>query len=263
MKDRVTIHDVARAAGVSAATVSYVINEREDQSISEETKQKIWHVINLLNYKPSVFAKNLRAAPHSKLIAVCTGDLNSLARAEYLFMLENFIAAFPDDYGLLFNSISCRRVENADAIIAYNVSKETFYKIGNKNYVPLVAVDCLVNDSLFFQVTTDYAALKREAESAFPNGYSFVCIMPSDEGLKEEILECFPNAIFAQTYDDLCAVKVKNAVTLNKVVADFFRNRDVNLFFANDAYTAKCTQTTRCIEQALSHEPFDIHSYKV
>lgn len=88
MKDRVTIHDVARAAGVSAATVSYVINQREDQSISENTKQKIWHVINLLNYKPSVFAKNLRAEPHSKLIAVCTGELNPLARAEYLYMLE-------------------------------------------------------------------------------------------------------------------------------------------------------------------------------
>ena len=263
MKDRVTIHDVARAAGVSAATVSYVINQREDQSISEKTKQKIWHVINLLNYKPSVFAKNLRAEPHSKLIAVCTGELNPLARAEYLYMLENLTASFPGDYGLLFNTLPCGRLENADAIIAYNVTKETFYEIGNKNFIPLVAVDCLVNDPLFFQITTDYAALKRLADERFNQDYAFVCITPSDENLKSEIKVQFPDVVFVESYDDLCAINSTCVVTLHEIIARFFRSRNVNVFFADNAYLAKCDQTTRCIEQALSHEPFNIHSYKV
>lgn len=54
MEKRVTIHDIAKEAGVSVATVSYVINNKQGQTISEETKNKIWHVINMLNYKPSI-----------------------------------------------------------------------------------------------------------------------------------------------------------------------------------------------------------------
>lgn len=263
MKDRVTIHDVARAAGVSAATVSYVINEKEDQSISEETKQKIWHVINLLNYKPSVFAKNLRAAPHSKLIAVCTGELNPLARAEYLYVLENFSAAFPQDYGLLFNTSPCRRLENADAIVAYNLSREVFYEIGNKNYIPLIAVDCLVNDALFFQITTDYSELKQKSIARFGEAYAFVCIKPVDTALQNEIKEVFPDAKFVETYEDLCAIDAENIVTVHEVIAGFFRGKNREVFHDGNAYAAKCARTAKCIEQALSHEPFDIHSYRV
>ncbi len=81
MEKKVTIYDIAREAGVSAATVSYVINNREGQTISEETKNKIWHVINMLNYKPNVFAKNLRSSSDSKLIAVCTENRGYIEKA--------------------------------------------------------------------------------------------------------------------------------------------------------------------------------------
>ena len=51
-----TIKDVASMAGVSIATVSYVINGKEGQRIPEETKNKIFHAINILGYAPNPHA---------------------------------------------------------------------------------------------------------------------------------------------------------------------------------------------------------------
>jgi LacI family transcriptional regulator len=54
---RVTIKDVARAAGVSAQTVSRVINDRPDVAI--DTRLRIQEVIDNLGYLPSALARSL------------------------------------------------------------------------------------------------------------------------------------------------------------------------------------------------------------
>lgn len=56
---RITIHDVAREAGVSIATVSYVLNNTG--SIAPETRKRVWAITRQLNYRPSVTARNLQA----------------------------------------------------------------------------------------------------------------------------------------------------------------------------------------------------------
>lgn len=53
MEKKVTVRDVAREAGVSVATVSYIMNNRTDMKISEETRKKVLQIANLLNYRPS------------------------------------------------------------------------------------------------------------------------------------------------------------------------------------------------------------------
>ena len=56
---RVTITDVARAAGVSVSTISKVVNKRD--GIAPETQQRVQQVIDDLGYVGSVGARSLRA----------------------------------------------------------------------------------------------------------------------------------------------------------------------------------------------------------
>jgi len=57
---RVTSADVARAAGVSRTTVSYVLNNTAHQKIPEETRQRVLEAAARLAYAPSAAARALR-----------------------------------------------------------------------------------------------------------------------------------------------------------------------------------------------------------
>ncbi len=262
MGKRVTIYDIAKEAGVSAATVSYVINNREGQTISEETKNKIWHVINMLNYKPNVFAKNLRSSSGSKLIAICTENHGFFEKAEFADIIEGLSATLHGSFDIIVCMPPFGRISNAEAILAYNVSKETFYGIGNQNYIPLIAVNCLVEDKLFFQITADYAKLRRKADEYFNGEYTFVSIAPADAGLKQQIIDTFPSVAFIEKSAGLQALSTKNILTVHGVIAEFFKDNGANLLY-EDLYSPLCRQTADCIQKALSREPFNIHSFKV
>jgi Transcriptional regulators len=57
LKERVTIYEVAKASGVSLATVSRVINN--SNTVKDDTKKKVMAVIKKLGYKPSGLAQAL------------------------------------------------------------------------------------------------------------------------------------------------------------------------------------------------------------
>lgn len=58
---RVTLADVARAAGVSATTVSFVLTGREGMRISESTAERVREASDRLGYRPNLAARGLRA----------------------------------------------------------------------------------------------------------------------------------------------------------------------------------------------------------
>ncbi|MER6327301.1 LacI family DNA-binding transcriptional regulator [Streptomyces coelicoflavus] len=64
---RVTATDVAREAGVSQTTVSYVLNDVPHQKISAETRQRIHAAVAKLGYAPSAAARTLRTG-HSNIV---------------------------------------------------------------------------------------------------------------------------------------------------------------------------------------------------
>lgn len=57
---KVTAKDVARVAGVSQATVSYVINDTPSQRISPDTRDRVLSAVAELGYTPSAAARALR-----------------------------------------------------------------------------------------------------------------------------------------------------------------------------------------------------------
>lgn len=61
-KDRITIVDVAEAAGVSRQTVSRAMNAMSD--IAPETRRRVLEVSDRLGYRPSRFASNLARQKH-------------------------------------------------------------------------------------------------------------------------------------------------------------------------------------------------------
>lgn len=56
-----TIKDVAKAAGVSIATVSYVLNNRNDM-VGEQTRHHVLETARKLGYRPNTTARNLQSS---------------------------------------------------------------------------------------------------------------------------------------------------------------------------------------------------------
>src|SRR3954466_12764905 len=72
--DRVTIAQVAEEAGVSAMTVSNVINGKP--GASEETRRRVLQVAARLGYRPNTSARTLKSG-RSGMIGVMTLDLTN------------------------------------------------------------------------------------------------------------------------------------------------------------------------------------------
>ena len=77
LKERVTIYEVAKASGVSLATVSRVINNQGN--VTEKTREKVQATIKKLGYKPSGLAQAL-ATNKSTTIGVV------VPRANYVYI---------------------------------------------------------------------------------------------------------------------------------------------------------------------------------
>jgi DNA-binding LacI/PurR family transcriptional regulator len=67
----VTSADVARRAGVSQATVSYVLNSTPGQAITERTRVRVLKAANDLGYQPNSAARGLRPDARTRSCARC------------------------------------------------------------------------------------------------------------------------------------------------------------------------------------------------
>lgn len=93
-RKRITIKDVAQAAGVSTQTVSRVMNKFS--YVSEETRQRVEAVVEELNYRPSTLARSL-SQQRSYTLGVVTFGLKYIGPSRTL----NGIADKADELGYM------------------------------------------------------------------------------------------------------------------------------------------------------------------
>jgi len=90
---RVTSADVARASGVSRATVSYVLNNDPHQSIPPETRERVRKAAQVLGYHPFTPARILSTGQSQLVLAVLPFEQIDPALAGSLKALEARLAA--------------------------------------------------------------------------------------------------------------------------------------------------------------------------
>ena len=97
----ITIYDIAKEAGVSAATVSRVLTK--SANVRPEKKEKVQALIEKYNFRPNALAKGL-ADTKSKVIGILSADVRNPYYAELFVSCEQ--AAREAGYSvLLFNTL--------------------------------------------------------------------------------------------------------------------------------------------------------------
>lgn len=82
-----TIYDIAQRAGVSATTVSKVMNNKG--RISEKTKAKIHKIMEELHYQPNMLASAMKGK-QTYTVGLVIPDLNNPVYSEYIKIIEEY-----------------------------------------------------------------------------------------------------------------------------------------------------------------------------
>lgn len=265
MKNNITIKDVAREAGVSVATVSYIINERSDKRISEKTRKKVLQVINLLDYTPNQSAKALATSKNGMAALYVNPDSSVLKNAEQLHFI-NFLSSFlhEKNYDLIYLSNTyTEKFDHADAIICYDISSDYFYQIGDSNFVPLIAVDCMVDDPLFFQVNSDYERIAREADANFQQqDYTLLMLETPNRKRKEYLTSLFKHIQFVKNFTDIASLSGQNFLVVEQTLYECLKDQKY-VYYSPSLTEAKAVALFQCMEIAINRTPIEQHNILV
>ncbi|MCB1498343.1 MAG: LacI family DNA-binding transcriptional regulator [Bauldia sp.] len=165
-----TIRDVAKAAGVSTATVSAVMND--SAYVSPDLRSRVLKAIGDLRYAPSQVARNLKRG-RTQLIALAVADLANPFYSRIVWAAEAAAAAW--DYAVVvFNSdenpdterraIARIRALGCDGAVLVPVGSAEAYRDGGlHDGGPVVLLGRSIDDPEIDSVTIDNRSAGRQA----------------------------------------------------------------------------------------------------
>lgn len=162
MKKQPTMKDVAKLAGVTQPTVSYVINGTA--TISDDVKERVNQAIQQLGYKPNYNAIALKTK-RSRVIGIIIPDITNAYYSVMASLLEKRLTK--EGYVVLINSTSYKeKVEmlilqkllsyNVEAfIVTYEFSCAKCWEILKGSGKEVIAIEAGPSGSMFPQIETD------------------------------------------------------------------------------------------------------------
>lgn len=254
---KVRLVDIAQEAGVSVATVSYVLNNVQTQKVSEETKLKVMQIANLHNYKKNTFAAAL-ANGKSKCVGIYIGKYDfSLTNGDILVTINKLTKKlYENGYNsfILTNAYN-QTIDNVDAIICYGLYDEEFKMISEANVVPVIAVDCLRHIPWTFEICHVYRDIP---ETLYLNDYILITSRPNSKGLADLILNYNTNVFFISNFLQLenliPTIKDKNIVAGSAAIFNFLNARNILVYSDNFNLDAFVNKITTAVSLAIEHK---------
>ncbi|MBP8950156.1 MAG: LacI family DNA-binding transcriptional regulator [Candidatus Promineofilum sp.] len=146
---RPSMSDVAKLAGVSQTTVSFILNDTPGNSIPPETRERVLAAIRELDYRPNVSARNLRTQS-TNLIGYGFDDPGGVASHPVLdqFLYSAILSLEEAGYHLL-TFVAGQRTDTAVYEELYRRGQVSGYLVANTNdNDPRIA--CLLDNGVPF-----------------------------------------------------------------------------------------------------------------
>ena len=219
------LDEIARLAGVSRTTASYVINGKAKQyRVSEKTVEKVMAVVREHNYHPNAVAAGLRAGK-TRSIGLVIPDLENTSYTRIAKHLERH--ARQQGYQLLIacsedqpdNEMRCIEhllQRKIDALIVSTSlpAQHPFYQRCAERHLPVIALDRPLDQRLFSSVVgadrEDAFALAQAQRQQSINNILFFGALPElsvsflrEQGFREAWLEDArqPKFLYSDSFD--------------------------------------------------------------
>ena len=207
MSSNVTLKQIAEALGISAMTVSRVINNKKN--VDEKTRKKVLEKARSMGYTPNYLAKSL-VSNKSFTIGVVVPEISHSFFPEVIRGIEE--VAYQEDYQLILThsaedterekaAIETLRSKRVDGIMisCSQFTKDlSYFKELRSSGLPVVFFDRCLEDAGFSCVgVDDKAAAKRITQHLIDHGYTRIAHLKGAQGLSigQRRLEGFREAM--------------------------------------------------------------------
>lgn len=261
---KIKMQDIAKMCGVSVATVSYVLNNKKNSRVSEPTKQKILQIANLYNYRYNPYARSLATGEIHNILFFYHNHDFSLYRAEILSFIDELSSFLrPYKYNItIAPSDMIAEYNYVDAILTYRVNKDTFKEIGELNYIPLISIDCHIDDNLYFEINNSFNNIPKNQDNLL------VISLPYKDIDTVNRLKDGRDVLFIDNFESLRTIvrtysENKKLIVINKEIHQTLLELNINHTYIRLETETKFKAIVDAINLGMSHELINNHKYLI